>query len=74
MTSVCSYVFLEQHVITAAVPFISGFATFSYGMLMLYLNYIGKVDSPYPFFCVRERSAGATVLWMTVLVMVIGAM
>ena len=73
VTSVCSYVFLEQHVKAAAAPFVSGFAIFSYGMLMLYLNYISKVDGPYPFFRVRERSAGATVLWMTVLVMVIGA-
>ena len=41
--------------------------TFLYGMIMLYLNWKGKVDGPYPFFRIRKQSALATVLWMAVL-------
>ena len=70
---VLSYVLFEPHAgRNMVIPSMA--LTLLYGLIMLYLNYIGKVDSPYPFVCVRERSAGATVLWMTVLVMVIGAM
>ena len=42
-------------------------ATFLYGMVMLWLNYTGRFDGPYPFFRVRQQSALATVLWMAAL-------
>ena len=40
---------------------------------MLYLNYIGKVDGPYPFFRVRNQSVRATILWVLILLVVVAA-
>ena len=47
--------------------------TFIYGMIMLYLNYIGKVDGPYPFFRVRNQRVRATVLWVLILLVAVAA-
>ncbi len=44
--------------------------TLVYGLVMLYLNGIRKVDGPYPFFRVHHQSVMATVLWMVVLMAV----
>ena len=44
--------------------------TLVYGLVMLYLNGIRKVDGPYPFFRVHYQSAMATVLWMVALMAV----
>ena len=48
--------------------------TFIYGAVMLWLNYRGLFDGPYPFFRVKHQSAGATVLWMAVLIAAIALM
>ena len=62
--STVSYVFAERHSGMIWLPVI---VTFIYGMMMLYLNGIRKVDGPYPFFRVHNQSVAATVVWMTVL-------
>lgn len=62
--STASYLLFEPHARTWFVPV--GF-TFVYGMAMLYLNWKGVADGPYPFFRVRQQSAAATVLWMAAL-------
>jgi len=62
-----SYVFFEPHV-GFGLLWVPVAITLVYGMIMLYLNAKGIVDGPYPFFRVRQQSAGATVLWMLILV------
>ncbi len=70
IVSVVSYVFFEPHAprIMILAPAV---VTFAYGMIMLYLNGIGKVDGPYPFLRVRQQSALKTVLWMCALFLLI---
>ena len=41
------------------------------GLTLLWLNWRGVVDGPYPFFRVREQSPTATVLWVVVLLLAI---
>ena len=65
--STISYIFAEQHCGMIWLPVI---VTLIYGMVMLYLNEIRKVDGPYPFFRVHNQSVAATVLWMVVLMAV----
>ena len=65
--STASYVFAEQHSGMIWLPVI---VTLIYGLVMLYLNGIRKVDGPYPFFRVHNQSVAATVLWMVVLMAV----
>ena len=69
VVSTASYMIFEQH---AAFSFLwlPPAVTLVYGAIMLYLNGIGKVDGPYPFFRVRHQSVGATVLWMIALMAV----
>ena len=62
--STASYIIVEQHSGMIWLPVV---VTFIYGMIMLYLNGIRKVDGPYPFFRVHNQSVVATVVWMTVL-------
>ena len=59
-----SYIFAEHHSDMISLPVL---ATLAYGLLMLYLNGIRKVDGPYPFFRVHHQSVAATVLWMLAL-------
>lgn len=66
--SVASYFLWEPHTSVWFVPVV---LTFTYGMVMLYLNGRGVADGPYPFFRVRHQSALATVAWMAVLTGVI---
>ena len=58
--SVLSYLFAEDRVplywIVLPVA-----VTLLYGFTMLYLNAKGKVDGPYPFFRIRERSICADI-------------
>ena len=63
---VFSYVCLEPHARGAAwlVPVL---LTLCYGLIMLRLNYLRKIDGPYPFFRVHRQGKGATVMWMCVL-------
>ena len=65
--STASYLFVEAH---SGMVWLPVLVTFVYGMTMLVLNGIRKVDGPYPFFRVRNQSALATVLWMVVLMVV----
>ncbi len=67
IVSTASYVFAEQHSGMIWLPVI---VTLVYGLVMLYLNGIRKVDGPYPLFRVHYQSAMATVLWMVALMAV----
>ena len=58
-----SYIFAENHAESSLI-WLPVLLTLIYGLVMLYLNGIGKVDGPYPFFRVRHQSAAMTVLWM----------
>jgi len=62
--STASYIIVEKH---GGMIWLPVGVTFIYGMIMLYLNGIRKVDGPYPFFRVHNQSFIATALWMTVL-------
>jgi len=65
--STISYVFAERH---SGMIWLPVAVTLIYGLVMLYLNGIRKVDGPYPFFRVHNQTAAATVLWMAVLMAV----
>ncbi len=64
------YIFTEGHPARsmAVLPVV---VTMIYGFVMLYLNYVQKVDGPYPFFRVRNQTVKATVIWFIVLFMAI---
>lgn len=64
LTSITAYVLFEDHTSLWPVPTV---LTFIYGISMLYFNYTGKADGPYPFFRVHQQSKTATLLWMTAL-------
>ncbi|MBP5553243.1 MAG: hypothetical protein J6X94_00060 [Lachnospiraceae bacterium] len=61
--STLSYIFAENHVrmIWTLLPVC---VTLFYGLLMVYLNHLGKVDGPYPFFRIQNLGGKATALWM----------
>jgi hypothetical protein len=63
IVSTLSYIFAENHVrmIWVLLPVC---VTLFYGLLMLYLNHIGKVDGPYPFFKIQNLGVKMTTLWM----------
>ena len=65
--STAFYLLAEEH---SSMVWLPVRVTFAYGMTMLYLNGIRKVDGPYPFFRVHNQSVLATVLWMVVLMAV----
>ena len=67
--STASYIIIEKHAGGDWI-WLPVALTFIYGMVMLYLNGIRKVDGPYPFFRVHDQSVSATVLWMCVLLAV----
>ena len=66
-----SYVFLETH--AKGSVFLPPAATLLYGVIMLYMNYIEKVDGPYPFLRIRHQTKTATVIWIIVLLAAMGA-
>lgn len=68
--NVISYSFLEAHV-TARGMIIPPAVTLVYGVIMLYMNYINKIDGPYPFLRIHNQSKTATVIWIIVLLMVV---
>ncbi len=61
--STVSYIFAENHVrmIWILLPVC---VTFVYGLIMVYLNHIGKVDGPYRFFQIQKFGGKMTALWM----------
>ena len=65
--SILSYIIVENHAPIGLI-WLPVLLTWIYGMLMLYLNGIGKVDGPYPFFRVHQQSAARTVLWVIALI------
>lgn len=67
IVSSASYIFAERHSGMIGLPVA---VTLIYGLVMLYLNAVGKVDGPYPFFRVHHQSARATVIWMVALMAV----
>ena len=66
-----SYVFLETH--AKGSVFLPPAVTLLYGVIMLYMNYIEKVDGPYPFLRIRHQTKTATVIWIIVLLAAMGA-
>ncbi|MBQ8987101.1 MAG: hypothetical protein IJ100_07690 [Lachnospiraceae bacterium] len=62
--SVISYLFWEPHSSAWGIPVA---ITFLYGITMLFMNWRGRFDGPYPFFRVRNQTPLATLLWMTAL-------
>lgn len=65
--STVSYIFAERH---SGMIWLPVAVTLIYGLVMLYLNGIRKMDGPYPFFRVHSQTALATALWMVVLMAV----
>ena len=65
--SAVSYIIFEGHVISAAIILLPVAVTLVYGIIMLYLNAIERVDGPYPFFRVHNQTVTATILWVIVL-------
>lgn len=45
--------------------------TLIYGFIMLYLNYIDRVEGPYPFFMIKRQGVKKTILWMVALFAVV---
>ena len=68
--STASYILLEKHV-PGSLIWLPAVITLAYGLVVLYLNWLKKVDGPYPFFRVHNQSMTATVIWMIVLMAVI---
>jgi len=68
--SITSYMLWERHSSMWMIPVA---VTLVYGIVLLYLNHAGIVEGPYPFFRIHEQSARTTVIWMTVLTVLIAA-
>lgn len=67
--STLSYILVENHVGSGflCLPVV---VTLTYGLIMIYLNAVRKVDGPYPFFRVHDQSLVATVVWVLLLMAV----
>lgn len=68
LISLISYIFMERHCDWWYIPVI---VTFAYGMLMVFLNIIRKVDGPYDFLKIRKNGIRSTIIWIAVLLLVI---
>jgi hypothetical protein len=66
--SVISYLFWEPHSSAWGIPVA---ITFLYGITMLFMNWRGRFDGPYPFFRVNHQSVTATIVWIIILFAVI---
>ena len=66
--STVSYVLWEPHRSVWLLPVV---LTFAYGMIMLYLNWKGTVEGPYPFFRIRQLGGLKTAAWIAALTAVI---
>ncbi len=64
--STLSYMFIEKRagIYRAWLPVAF---TLGYGLVMLYLNYRGRVEGPYPFFIIKRMGAKRTAIWMVCL-------
>ena len=70
--SAVSYILIENHAEREPV-WLPILITVAYGLIMMFMNGIGKVDGPYPFFRVRKQSVPVTIFWVAVLIAVIAA-
>lgn len=68
--SLISYVFLERHLNSWILPLVTSLV---YGLLMIYLNYIGKMTGPYPFFEIRRQGIKKTAFWVVALILIISS-
>ena len=68
--SFISYVFWESHSSLWLIPVI---LTVIYGLTMMFLNVVGKIDGPYPFLRIRHQSRSASALWFFALIGIISA-
>ena len=68
---VISYIFFEAHAGADMIAASMGI-TFLYGIIMLILNCMRKVDGPYPFFRVYNQPVYASVFWVIALTALIG--
>ena len=66
--SLVSYVFWEGHSGLWHVPVL---ITVFYGLLMIFLNLIGKIEGPYEFLMIKRNGAKATFIWTILLIIVI---
>lgn len=67
--STLSYILVENHV-GSGFLWLPVVVTLTYGLIMIYLNAVRKVDGPYPFFRVHDQSPVATVVWVLLLMAV----
>ncbi len=70
LISLFSYLFFETHVKTWQLPV---GISMVYGFVMYQLNYLGKMDGPYPFFKVGKLGTKKSVSWVVILLGVIFA-
>lgn len=68
--SLISYVFFETHSNIWLLPVL---ASLAYGLLMIYLNYIGKKTGPYHFFEIKKLGIKKTALWVVILIVIISS-
>ena len=66
--SLISYLFWEPHSSLWLLPVI---LTVLYGLTMMFLNVVGKIDGPYPFLRIRHQSRIASALWFFALIGII---
>ncbi len=68
--SLFSYVFFERH---SSVWLLPVAASVIYGLLMIYLNCLGKMRGPYHFFEIESQGIKKTALWVVILILVISS-
>ncbi len=64
-----SYLLWEPHSRAFWLPVA---VTLVYGLVMMYLNYKGKIDGPYPFLKVKEQGLAKTLMWIAAMFALIG--
>lgn len=68
--SAVTYLFVEEKA-PLSWAWLTPVLTLIYGIIMLRLNYLEKLEGPYPFFKIRKLGIKTTMLWMVVLMVVI---
>lgn len=74
LLSTISYYLWESHPQSWVVVGIPALVTIIYGVVMLAMNAIRKIDGPYPFFRVYHQSVQASVLWSIGMTLFIGVL
>ena len=64
-----SYILWEPHSRAWQLPVA---VTLGYGLVMMYLNYKGRIEGPYPFLKVKEQGLPKTLLWIAAMLALIG--